>query len=186
MSRPPLGDWQHEQERLKAETIAIRANNETRAYEAGRKRGEAGQEEPPPWMGHVHELFPRADPVQLAQFQHAHRYGQVEGFVDTEPDRLEAEYRPQAEKIATQAKAAQERLDTARLSYGARGMVALAGRSRYPITPTARRSHLAAARLGAVNEQANQLHAELTARLGHVDELRDQLDTMPWQPPSRR
>jgi hypothetical protein len=183
----PVMGW-HQQQALEGRRKAAQNQQQAetaslRGYHAGRIRGQGGDLSEPPWMAHLPQLLHNPDPLRLEQFQQAHRYGQVEGFVETEPDRIQDEFEPRAQKLAQRAASVENQTANADTAYRARGLVALAGRSRYPMAPTSRRARVAHERMAGVQDEAAALHEELNGRLAHVDELRTSLDRMPWKPP---
>jgi hypothetical protein len=179
----PVGSWAEQQQNLIEQRRAINADNDMRAYEAGRLRGSRGEIETPPWVGHLHEIAPGLSPLRAQQQIVAPmRYGQTEAYIEGSHDLLEDEFRPRAEKLANEGRRAQTRLESAATTYKARGMVAAVGRSRYPIAPTARRVRVAQSGVAEVQGRSDALQQELQGRLDEVDKLREGLAQSPWKP----
>jgi hypothetical protein len=182
MAYDPLdrSQWDEKQEDLVRRRQAVHAQADEIAYHAGKVRGSRGDYHTPPWMAHLHEIAPNmANPEQFAA---AHRYGQTEGYVEHSHDIIGDEFTPRAEKLAKEAHAARQAMEGADVSFKARAMMVAAGRSRYPVSPSARRTKLAHARFNEVQGRANDFQAELDSRLGEVEEMRQSLVNSPWKP----
>lgn len=172
--------WDEDQQSLIRRRQQIHTDIAQGAYEAGRVRGSRGDYEPPPWMAHLHEIAPTME--NPGQFAAAHKYGQVEAYVDHAHDLIQDEFTPRAQAIAKEAGRATTAAASADTTFRSRAMVAAAGRSRYPIAPTMRRNRLAHARVAEVQGRANALQSELDDRLGEVDKMRQSLHYSPWKP----
>lgn len=178
----PVGDWQSQQDQdhLIRQREAIHGAADMMAYEAGKVRGSRGDIEVPPWMAHLNEIAPKMQNPE--QFAAAHRYGQVESYVEHAHDLISDEFTPRAEAVANEYGRASNALESADTMYRSRAIMAMGGRGRGLVSPTIRRHRLAQGRVAAAQGKADALQGELQGRLDEVENFRQSLHDSPWKP----
>lgn len=176
------GSWEDEQRRLVGERHVIEDNIGQRLYEAGKVRGSRGDYEAPPWMSHLHELFPKVPQTSVETIQAAHAYGRTEGYVEHAHDLISDEFTPRANAIASQADRARAQMGNADTQLLSAGIRAVAGGRRTTTAGVSRRSRQAHARFGEAQAAADNLQTELSGRLNEIEGMRKSLDDSPWKP----
>lgn len=177
-----VGDWESQQADLRQQRELIHGDSAQRMYEAGKVRGSRGDYEAPPWMSHMHELFPKVPVTTVETLQHAHAYGRTEGYVDHAHDLISDEFTPRANAIAHEADRARTQMGNADTQMMSAGIRAIAGGRRTATAGVTRRTRLAHQRFGAAQAAANDLQGELSGRLNEIEGMRKSLEDSPWKP----